>query len=132
MDAIINVTELACDLAERSLKEFCKANGVDPKSMYETKEDGSEGYVEAAQDQFNEMNDLWEDIIMKSEVKIPSARINWYKSDIESLGYKCTDEQAEEVLYLAENNHDATVGINWEVLEEWCEYVGLQRKEELE
>jgi hypothetical protein len=127
MDAIINVTELACDLAERSLKEFCKANGVDPKSMYETKEDGSEGYVEAAQDQFNEMNDLWEDIIMKSEVKIPSARINWYKSDIESIGYECTDEQAEEVLELAESQHDANVGVNWEVLEEWCEYVGLKK-----
>lgn len=127
MEAIINVTELACDLADKSLKIFCETHGVDPESMYETKEDGSEGYVEAAQDKFNEMNDIWEDIIMKSEVKIPSARISWYKKDIESLGYECTDEQAEEVLELAESKHDATIGINWEVLEEWCEYVGLSK-----
>jgi hypothetical protein len=127
MEAIINVTELACYLAEKSLEVFCEANGVDPKSMYETKEDGSEGYVEEAQNHFNEMNDLWEEIIMGSEVKIPSARISWYKKDIESLGYECTDEQAEEILELAESKHDASIGINWEVLEEWCEYVGLSK-----
>lgn len=129
MEAIINVTELACSLAENSLKTFCKEHGVNPKSMYETKEDGSTGYVDVAQDQFNELHDMWEGIIMESEVKIPSATVRWYKADIESLGYQCTDEQAEEILELAESKHDASVGINWEVLEEWCEYVGLEKIE---
>jgi len=131
MEAIINVTELACELAERELHIAYEDNfdgGV--QGMYEIKEDGSTGYVEEAQDIFNELNDKWEEIIMLCEAKTPSARISWYKADIESLGYVCTDEQAEEVLELAQSKHDATVGINWEVLEEWCEYVGLEKSEE--
>jgi hypothetical protein len=64
-----------------------------------------------------------------TEEKTPSCHIAWYKADLESLGYECSDEEAEEVFELAENNHDANVGVNWAVLEEWCEYVGLKRKE---
>jgi hypothetical protein len=129
MEALINVTELASNLAEDTLKKYCEAHGVDTDSMYETKEDGSTGYVEVAQNQFNELHDMWEEIIMKTEVKTPSARISWYKADIESLGYECTDEQAEEVLELVESKHDAEVGVNWEVLEIWCEYVGLKKSD---
>lgn len=119
MDALINVTELACELAHNELKQRLD-------KIYKTV-DGNVTYTEEAQDIFNELNDKWEEIIMLSEVKIPSATVSWYKADIESLGYQCTDEQAEEVLSLVENKHDATSGINWDVLEEWCEYVGLTK-----
>ena len=122
MDALINVTELACELAHNELKQRLD-------KVYKTV-DGNVTYTEEAQDIFNELNDKWEEIIMLSEVKIPSARISWYKADIESLGYECTDEEAEIVLELAESKHDASVGINWDVLEAWCEYVGLQQKQQ--
>lgn len=36
---------------------------------------------------------------------------------------RITDEEAKEVLKLADNNHDATVGINWEVLQAHLDYV---------
>lgn len=120
MDALINVTELAGELAHNQLKQILD-------KVYKTV-DGNVTYTEEAQDIFNELNDKWEEIIMLSEVKIPSATISWYKADIESLGYECTDEEAEMVLELAESKHDASVGINWDVLESWCEYVGLQQK----
>lgn len=128
MNATINVTELACEIAERELHTAYADNfdgGV--QGMYEIKEDGCTGYVEEAQDIFNGLHDKWEDIIMQCEEKTPSCNIAWYKADIESLGFECSDEEAEEVFELAENNHDANVGVNWEVLEEWCEYVGLKR-----
>jgi len=40
-----------------------------------------------------------------------------------------TEEECQEVLRLAEKNHDSGIGINWEVLESWIEYVKQQRKE---
>ena len=70
---------------------------------------------------------LVEKLEQLKENKLPVARIRWYKEDIISLGYQCTDNQAYEVLSLAEEQHDASVGINWEVLESWCEYVGLEK-----
>lgn len=68
-----------------------------------------------------------EELKRKDSIK---ATISWYKEDIKSLGYKCTDEEAEEVLTLIEEQHDASVGVNWEVLESWCEYVGLEKEDE--
>ena len=129
MEAIINVTELACELAHNELKEKFTINGDFKLDMIYKIVDGHAYYTDEAQDIFNELNDKWEEIIMLSEVKIPSATVRWYKADIESLGYQCTDEQAEEILELAESKHDASVGINWEVLQEWCEYVGLEKIE---
>jgi hypothetical protein len=132
MDLSINVTEFACQLAHDELKRKFTSNGIFQKEKVYVEVDGDVQYTEEAQDIFNRLYNWHEAIIISYQTSTPVAQVRWYKSDIESLGYKCTDEQAEEVLYLAENNHDATVGINWEVLEEWCEYVGLQRKEELE
>ena len=129
MEAIINVTELACELAHNELKEKFTIDGDFKLDMVYKIVDGHAYYTDEAQDIFNELNDKWEEIIMLSEVKKPSATVRWYKADIESLGYQCTDEQAEEILELAESKHDASVGINWEVLQEWCEYVGLEKIE---
>lgn len=129
MDVLINVTELACELAHRELKEKFTIDGDFKLTEVYRNVDGGVQYTERAQDIFNELNDKWEEIIMSREAKTRSATIRWHKADIESLGYKCTNEQAEEVLELAESKHDATVGINWEVLEEWCEYVGLEKAE---
>lgn len=127
MEATINVTELACELAHNELKEKFTIDGDFKLDMVYKVVDGHAQYTDEAQDIFNKLNDKWEEIIMLSEVKTPSATVRWYKSDIESLGYECTYEQAEEVLELAESKHDASIGINWEVLEEWCEYVGLKK-----
>jgi hypothetical protein len=129
MEALINVTELACELAHNELKQKFTIDGYFQLDKVYKNVNGGVQYTEEAQDIFNELNDKWEEIVMLSEVKTPSAKVSWYKSDIESLGYKCTDEQAEEVLELAESKHDASVGINWDVLQEWCEYVGLEKSE---
>ena len=39
-----------------------------------------------------------------------------------------TDVEAREVLRLAEREHDSEVGINWEVLDFWIDYVKENRK----
>ena len=96
MEAIINVTELACELAHNELKEKFTIDGDFKLTKVYKYVNGGVQYTDEAQDIFNELNDKWEEIIMLSEVKIPSATVRWYKADIESLGYQCTDEQAEE------------------------------------
>jgi hypothetical protein len=41
----------------------------------------------------------------------------WHIEDVQSVRPDLTDGQAWEVLQAAKDNHDATIGINWDVLE---------------
>jgi hypothetical protein len=43
--------------------------------------------------------------------------IKWQIEDVQSVRPDLSDEEANEVLGALENNHDANVGINWEVIE---------------
>ena len=45
--------------------------------------------------------------------------IVWHIDDVKSLDNSLTDEQCRQVLSLAKEYHDATQGINWDVLEYW-------------
>lgn len=56
----------------------------------------------------------------------------WYIEDVKSLQEdedefteeeRITDDEARQVLKLADSEHDATVGINWDVLRAWLDYV---------
>ena len=76
MEALINVTELACELAHNELKtKFTTDDFYKLEKVYQPETDGSVKYTEEAQDIFNELYDKWEELIMLSEVKIPSAYI---------------------------------------------------------
>lgn len=58
----------------------------------------------------------------------------WHIDDIKEqyLGdgeyRELTDEEAQLVLKLAKKNHDSEVGINWEVLDWWANYVRKERE----
>jgi hypothetical protein len=41
----------------------------------------------------------------------------WSIDDVKEVADDLTDEQCREVLRRVEHNHDANIGINWEVLE---------------
>jgi len=58
--------------------------------------------------------------INKPKIK---AVITWYAEDIKSQCDTLTDEQIEDVLSLIENDHDATIGVNWEVINHYIEQV---------
>lgn len=55
--------------------------------------------------------------------KIDEITIVWGIDDVKSIAEDLTDDQCREVLQMAKNNHDANVGINWEVLEQYAEEV---------
>lgn len=44
--------------------------------------------------------------------------IKWCISDVQAIAPHLTNEQAMDVLQCVKRNHDAIVGINWDVIEE--------------
>ncbi len=53
--------------------------------------------------------------------------IKWCVEDVKSIAEDLTDEECRKVLQLAKHNHDACIGINWEVLKVWADEVRNQR-----
>ena len=43
--------------------------------------------------------------------------IKWHVDDVLSVRPDLTKDQAREVLYTVDLNHDASIGISWEVIE---------------
>lgn len=60
-----------------------------------------------------------------------TINIKWSTDDVlwraEDMNVKITEEQADDVLSLLESNHDANVGINWDVIDY---YIGVITKGE--
>lgn len=54
--------------------------------------------------------------------------IKWGIEDVKDVAEDLTDNECREVLRLAKVNHDATVGINWDVLEVWADEVRGNRE----
>ena len=56
----------------------------------------------------------------------------WHIDDVTDCcdwqGFDLTDDDAREVLRLADKYHDSGLGINWDVLEGWIDHVKQQRK----
>ena len=48
--------------------------------------------------------------------------INWHFTDVQERDDTLTNDEARQVLQLMKNNHDATIGINWDVIDEWINY----------
>jgi len=49
--------------------------------------------------------------------------ITWHIDDIFEVDDTLTESQAKQVLYLLKHNHNANVGINWDVIEQTIEEV---------
>lgn len=50
--------------------------------------------------------------------KLPDTiEISWHIDDVKSLDESLTDAEAREILNIAKHEHDATIGINWDVLQ---------------
>jgi hypothetical protein len=55
--------------------------------------------------------------------------ISWCVEDVKSIAEDLTDEECRRVLYLTKKEHDATIGINWDVLEMWADHVRSERED---
>jgi hypothetical protein len=54
--------------------------------------------------------------------------IVWSIDDVQSLDSRLTDDEAYQVLKMAESNHDATIGMNWDVLQYHIDEFKKERK----
>lgn len=52
-----------------------------------------------------------------------SITITWDTSDVQEVRPDLTDDQAWEVLCLAKSEHDANIGISWDTLDYWADYL---------
>lgn len=60
--------------------------------------------------------------------KLPDEiSISWHIDDVKSIAKDLTDDECRQVLQLAKDGHDATLGINWDVLEVIAENVREER-----
>ncbi len=53
--------------------------------------------------------------------------------DVEDVMQECkwlTEEQAYEVLHYLKRKHDANIGINWEVIQHWAEYLHPEEEQD--
>lgn len=53
--------------------------------------------------------------IMNNDIT-KTIKISWSIEDIQSQGDNLTDTQAGEVLNMLKANHDASIGINWDII----------------
>ena len=47
--------------------------------------------------------------------------IRWTIEDVQSVRPDLTNEQAGDVLCYLKRKHDASIGINWDVIKIWCD-----------
>lgn len=59
-----------------------------------------------------------------------TIEIVWSTEDVQEVRPDLDENQAYEVLIMANKEHDANVGINWEVLESWADYLYPEPDEE--
>ena len=59
----------------------------------------------------------------------------WHIEDVashaECMGESLTDQECRDVLNLMMHKHDCNIGINWEVIAYWIDYVVEEREEEV-
>ena len=55
--------------------------------------------------------------------------IRWSIEDVKEVASDLTDNECRQVLQLAKTYHDATIGINWDVLKELADMVRNEEKE---
>ena len=57
-----------------------------------------------------------------------ATAFTWCVEDVQEVAQKCSIKKGVQVLSLAHDRHDAEVGINWDVLREHAEEIGLAPK----
>lgn len=54
----------------------------------------------------------------------------WHYSDVQSDNDDLTDDEAREVLNLMAKKSDSNIGINWDSISAWADWVREERKED--
>jgi hypothetical protein len=94
-------------MEEKELDEFLENHSWEPLEYWDT-------------------NDVWELIInaadtawkMINRLHRDEIAVKWHIDDIKSRDNSLTDDECRNVLVSLKSDHDATIGINWDVIDE--------------
>ena len=81
------------------------------------------------------MNSEWDQVKRyEEEFKSGDAiAVVWLLDDVictaEEMGYTLTEEQARDILAEISHRHDATIGINWEVIQSYIDWLNYDLKD---
>lgn len=92
---------------EKELDEFLENHAWEPFEYWDT-DDVMEQIISAA-------NTVWEIINKPHRDEIA---VKWNIDDIKSRDNSLTDDECRNVLASLKSDHDATIGINWDVIDE--------------
>ena len=94
-------------MEEKELDEFLENHSWEPFEYWDTN-DVWELIMNAADTAWKMINRLHSDAIA----------IKWHIDDIKSRDNSLTDDECRNVLVSLKSDHDATIGINWDVIDE--------------
>jgi hypothetical protein len=57
-----------------------------------------------------------------------SITITWHIDDLEDIAPKLTKNQRRAVLAMVKKEHDASIGVNWDVLKNWADLLFPKHK----
>ena len=104
---------------EREFLEACAKDECEPDDFYEIEDCLSEitdGQLMALARIFYPNDESHRKALTVSEDPLTEIKVSWHIMDVQNIRPDLTNEQASEVLALADRRHDAEVGINWDVL----------------
>lgn len=94
-------------MEEKELDEFLESHSWEPLEYWDTN-DVWELIMNAADTAWKMINRLHRDEIA----------VKWHIDDIKSRDNSLTDDECRNVLVSLKSDHDATIGINWDVIDE--------------
>lgn len=56
----------------------------------------------------------------------------WHIEDVQSVAEDLSDDEAREVLRIMARKSDANIGINWDSIDAWADFVRETRTEEIQ
>lgn len=62
-------------------------------------------------------------LALEEKEKVSTIQISWHIEDIKSVRHDLDEQQCAEVLGELKHNHDASIGINWDVIECVSDYL---------
>ena len=94
-------------MEEKELDEFLESHAWEPLEYWDTN-DVWELIMDAA-------NTAWK---MITRLNPDEIAVKWNIDDIKSRDNSLTDDECRNVLVSLKSDHDATIGINWDVIDE--------------
>lgn len=77
---------------------------------------------------YKDLYKVWSKLHKVLKHSYDEINISWHIDDVKEVAPDLTKAECRKVLQLADHEHDATIGVNWDVLSFWADEVRNNRK----